>query len=43
MEIHSEEQAKEVLAALAVMYDRGDISDADYHDNVHKLREHFKL
>ena len=43
MEIHSKEQAVEVLAALAVMYDRGDISDTDCHDNVHKLREHFKL
>ena len=43
MEIHSKEQATEVLAALAVMYDRGDISGADYRDNVRKIREHFNL
>ena len=43
MEIHSEEQAAEVLAALAVMYDRGDITADDYHGNVRKIREHFNL
>ena len=43
MELRSKEQAVEVLATLAVMYDRGDISGADYHDNVRKLREHFNL
>ena len=43
MEIHSKEQALEVLAALAVMYDKGDISADDYHCNVHKIREHFNL
>ena len=43
MEIHSKEQAVEVLAALAIMYDKGDVSSADYHRNVHKIREHFNL
>ena len=43
MEIHSKEQAVEVLAALAVMYDKGDIAAADYHNNVRKIREHFNL
>ena len=43
IEIHSKEQAVEVLAALAVIYDKGDITDADYHYNVRKIREHFNL
>ena len=43
LEIHSKEQAVEVLAALAVMYDKGGIAAADYNCNVQKIREHFNL
>ena len=43
LEIHSKEQAVEVLAALAVMYDKGDLADTDYKRSVHKIREHFNL
>ena len=39
MQIHSEEQANEVLAALAIMYDKGDIADGDYHRIVRQIRE----
>lgn len=41
--LHSKEQAVKVLAALAIMYEKGDIAAADYHCNVHKIREHFNL
>ena len=43
MEVHNKEQAVEVLAVLAVMYDKGDIAAGEYHSNVHKIREHFNL
>lgn len=43
MEIHSKEQAVEVLAALAIMHDKGDIDGDDYRSGVHKIREHFNL
>ena len=39
MEIHSKEQAVEVLAALAIMHDKGDIDGDDYRRGVHKIRE----
>ena len=43
MQIHSKEQAVKVLAALAIMHDKGDIADIDYNRSVHKIREHFYL
>lgn len=43
MQIHSKEQATEVLAALAVMYDKGDIADVEYRRTVRQIREYFDL